>query len=98
MKKDYLHFLLVFISIFGYSQTTTLPSIQDRLSQDMLDKMKPNAITSQRDAFVDINQIENVQSQSFQSEVLVKNENYNLRLDREIYFLLMVLICLVKLN
>ena len=59
MKK--ITFLLVFISIFGYSQTTTLPSLQDRLSQDMLDKMKPNVITSQRDVIVDINQIENVQ-------------------------------------
>ena len=83
--KKIITLLTVFISIFGYSQTTTLPSMQDRLSQDMLDKMNPNAITSQRDAFVDINQIENVQSQSFQSEVLVKNENYNLRLDRETY-------------
>ena len=83
--KKIITLLTVFISIFGYSQTTTFPSIQDRLSQDMLDKMKPNAITSQRDAFLNINQIENVQSQSFQSEVLVKNENYNLRLDREIY-------------
>ena len=83
MKK--LPFLFFFISIFGYAQTITLPSTQDRFPQEILDRMNPNALTSQVDEFSDMNQIKNVQSQTFQREMLVQDENYNLRLDREIY-------------
>ena len=83
MKK--LPFLFFFISIFGYAQTITLPSTQDRFPQEILDRMNPNALTSQVDEFSDMNQIKNVQSQTFQREMLVQDENYNLRLDRKIY-------------
>ena len=68
MKK--LTLLFVFISIFGYAQTTTLPSIQERFSQE----------------FLDMNQnVNNVQSQLFQREMLFQDENYNLRLDSQNY-------------
>tara|TARA_B110000503_G_scaffold98153_1_gene147168 strand:+ start:167 stop:364 length:198 start_codon:yes stop_codon:yes gene_type:complete len=45
MKK--LTLLLVFISIFGYAQTTTLPANQERLQQEFLDRMNPDALTPQ---------------------------------------------------
>ena len=70
MKK--ITFLLVFISIFGYAQTTTLPSIQERFPQEFLDRMNPDALTPQVDEFMDMNQnVNNVQSQLFQREMLV---------------------------
>ena len=83
MKK--LTFLLVFISIFGYSQTPILPSIQERLPQEFMDRMNPNALTPQVDEFFDMNQnVNNVQSQLFQREMLVQDGNYDLRLDSQI--------------
>ena len=83
MKK--LTFLLLFISIFGYAQTTTLPKIQERLPQEFLDRMNPNALTPQVDEFLDMNQnVNNVQSQSFQREMLFQDGNYDLRLDSQI--------------
>tara|TARA_B110000046_G_scaffold169503_1_gene188663 strand:- start:655 stop:1179 length:525 start_codon:yes stop_codon:yes gene_type:complete len=69
MKK--ITFLLVFISIFGYSQTIILASIQDRLPQEFLKINKTGNVN-------------NKQPQSFQSEMLVQDGNYNLRLDRQI--------------
>ena len=66
--KKFLTILLVFISIVGYAQTTTLPSIQERFPQEFMDRMNPNALTSQVDEFMNMNQnVNNVQSQLFQS-------------------------------
>ena len=82
MKK--ITFLLVFISIFGYAQTTTLPSIQERFLQEFLDRMNPDALTPQVDEFLDMSQnVNNAQSQLFQRERLVQDGNYDLRLDSE---------------
>jgi hypothetical protein len=84
MKK--LTLLLAFISTFGYAQTTTLPANQERFPQEFLDRLNTYALTPQVDEFMDINQnVNNVQSQLFQREMLVQDENYNLRLDSQNY-------------
>ena len=86
MKK--LTFLLVFISIFGYAQAPILPSIQERFPQEFLYLMNPNALTPQVDEFLDMNQnVNNVQSQLFQSEMLFQDGNYDLRLDSQNYII-----------
>ena len=88
MKK--LTFLLVFISIVGYSQTPILPSIQERLPQDLVEKMKPMNLEFGDGEMMNFNPNQKnnkINSQSFERKLIVKGDiSYRLDSIVEIYF------------